>query len=181
MKNLLKTVLQKHIRKRQQNQKHRLIQGLQILQKSSIQHTVFSIFLVYNKSNSSHKIFNWNTIKVSYSCMENVRQIIRIRNNRVTKQTKNPQHHVITRDKNNCPMKGNYRLENLVQKCFVSAAEKSNKHVYIVIAEGNGSSATTMTSFLLGIRCKKMIQPVQNFSGSLRNQKKKSLSIHGQF
>ena len=26
-----------------------------------------------------------------------------------------------------------------------------------------------------------MIQPVQNFSGSLRNQKKKSLSIHGQF
>ena len=41
------------------------------------------------------------------------------------------------RDKNNCPMNGNFRIENVVYKYVVSATEKSKEHVYICVAEGD--------------------------------------------
>ena len=37
--------------------------------------------------------------------------------------------------KNNCPMNGNCRVENLVYKSVVSATDKSKEHVYIGVVE----------------------------------------------
>ena len=69
--------------------------------------------------------------------MENVSQIIKKHNQRVTKTNERSIAPCNCRGKNNCPMNGNCRVENIVYKCIVSAAEKSKEHVYIGVAEGD--------------------------------------------
>ena len=69
--------------------------------------------------------------------MENVSQIIKKHNKRVIKTNERSIAPCNYREKNNCPMNGNYRVENVVYKCIVSATEKSKEHVYIGIAEGD--------------------------------------------
>ena len=88
--------------------------------------------------------------------MENVSQIIKKHNKRVTKINERPITPCNCRDKNNCPMNGNCRVENVVYKCVVSATEKSKEHVYIGVAEGD---------------CK---QRYYNYTMSFRNQKRKN-------
>ena len=79
-------------------------------------------------------------------------------------------------------MNGNFRVENIVCKCVVSAIEKSKEGVYIGVAEGDcGSNATIATPCHSEIRDTKMTQSFQLFYGSLKNQQKKPLTLHGQF
>ena len=91
----------------------------------------------FPKPNKLHKIFNRNTVKVSYSCTENVSQIIKIHNKRVTKINERSIAPCNCRDKNNCPMNGNCRVENVVYKCVFYATEKPKEHVYIGVTEGD--------------------------------------------
>ena len=91
----------------------------------------------YAKSNRLHKIFNRNVVKLSYSCMENVSQIIKKHNKRVTKKNERSIATCNCRDKNNCPMNGDCRVENLMYKFLVSATEKSKEYVYIHVAESD--------------------------------------------
>ena len=44
-------------------------------------------------------MFNRNTVKVSYSCMENVNQINKRHKNESPNQTKDPHHHVTAESK----------------------------------------------------------------------------------
>ena len=91
----------------------------------------------FPKSNKLHKTFNRNTVKVSYSCMENVSQIIKKHNKHVTNVDVRSIAPCNCRDKNNCPMNGNCRVENVVYKCVASATKKSKENVYIGVAEGD--------------------------------------------
>ena len=100
----------------------------------------------FPKSNTLHKIFNRNTVKVRYSCMENVSQIIKKHNN-----------------KNNCPMNGDCRFENVVYKCVESTTEKSKEHVCISVVRAIRSSATAITPCHLEIRNTKRKQPFNFF------------------
>ena len=70
-------------------------------------------------------MFNRNTVKVSYSCMENVNQINKRHKKRVTKSNERSTPPCNCRVKNNCPMNVDCRVENVVYKCNVSATEKS--------------------------------------------------------
>ena len=103
----------------------------------------------FPKSNTLHKIFNRNTVKVRYSCMENVSQIIKKHNN-----------------KNNCPMNGDCRFENVVYKCVESTTEKSKEHVCISVVRAIRSSATAITPCHLEIRNTKRKQPFNFFMGA---------------
>ena len=69
--------------------------------------------------------------------MENVSQIIKKHNKRVTKKNERSIATCNCRDKNNCPMNGDCRVENLMYKCLVSATEKSKEYVYIHVAESD--------------------------------------------
>lgn len=68
--------------------------------------------------------------------MEKVSQIIKRYNKGVTKRNERSIAHYICRNKNNCPMNGNCRVENIVYKWVFSVTGKSNEHVYIGVAAG---------------------------------------------
>ena len=87
-------------------------------------------------NNQLHKIFNKNTVKVSYSCTLNVGSIIKSHNkkpiNAENKQTKDCN----CRKKEECPLKGKCRSEDIIYKCVVTATGHPRK-VHLGTAEGD--------------------------------------------
>ena len=78
-------------------------------------------------SNKLHKIFNRNNMKVSYCCIWNVGNIIKSRNKKLIHSSN---HHVQPwncRKKEDYPLKGKCRTENIVYKCIVSASVHPDK------------------------------------------------------
>ena len=69
--------------------------------------------------------------------MENVSQIINWHNKRVTKTNTRPISTCSCRERNNCPMDGNCRVENVVYKCVVSATAKLKEHVCVGVTMGD--------------------------------------------
>ena len=68
--------------------------------------------------------------------MNNVPQIIKHNrgiSNKKEKQT-NPCN---CRNKNECPLNGNSKVQNVIYKCTVSATQTFKQRVYLVTAEGN--------------------------------------------
>ena len=93
----------------------------------------------FPQSHSLYKIFNRNTIKVSYSCMNNVSQIIKQRNRNVSnkKQKQTSPCNCSCRNKNVCLLNGNGKVQNVIYKCTVSATQTFKQRVYLGIAERN--------------------------------------------
>ena len=91
----------------------------------------------FPKSHLLHKIFNRNTIKVSYSCMNNVSQIIKQHNRNVSNKKEKQTNPCNCRNKNECPLNGNCKVQNVIYKCTVSATQKFKQRVYLGIAKGN--------------------------------------------
>ena len=56
----------------------------------------------FPKTSPLHKIFNRNTIKVSYSCMSNVRSVISSHNKRILKETTSAKESVKDKNENLC-------------------------------------------------------------------------------
>ena len=91
----------------------------------------------FPKSHLLHKIFNRNTIKVSYSCMNNVSQIIKQHNRNVSNKKEKQTNPCNCRNKNECPLNGNCKVQSVIYKCTVSATQTFKQRVYLGIAEGN--------------------------------------------
>ena len=85
----------------------------------------------FPQNNQLHKIFNKNTVKISYSCTPNVGSIIKSLNKKLTngenKQTKNCN----CGKKEECPLEGNCRSEYIICKCVVT------RKFYLCSAECN--------------------------------------------
>ena len=78
----------------------------------------------FPKSNPLHKIFNRNTLKLSYSCMGNIKTIISNHNKaviskstRTYNQTKKSYN---SRKPNKCPMDGNCNVESIIYQAEVT-------------------------------------------------------------
>ena len=91
----------------------------------------------FPKSHSSCKIFNRNTIKVSYSCINIVSQIIKQHNKNVPNKKENQTNPRNCRNKNECPLNENSKVQNVTYKCTVSATQTFKQSVYLGIAQGN--------------------------------------------
>ena len=91
----------------------------------------------FPKSHLLHKIFNRNTIKVSYSCMNNVSQIIKLHNRNVSNKKEKQTNPCNCRNKIECPLNGNCKVQSVIYKCTVSATQTFKQRVYLGIAEGN--------------------------------------------
>lgn len=83
--------------------------------------------------NKLHKIFNRNTVKVSYSCTGNIEQVIKTHNNKILSPRNEETANCNCRKE--CPIEGKCRSSNSIYKCTVSANNKPNK-VYIGLAGG---------------------------------------------
>ena len=87
----------------------------------------------FPRTHRLHKIFNRNTIKVSYSCMSNVQQLIKKHNFIQNKKNKTALS-CNCGDKNGCPLNRNFRTENVIYKC-TSLATNNFKKVYLGVTE----------------------------------------------
>ena len=91
----------------------------------------------FPKSNPLHKIFNRNTLKLSYSCMGNIKIIITnhnkaviskpTRTNNLTKKSCN------CRKPNECPMDGNCNVESVIYQAEVTT--ETTKETYIGLCD----------------------------------------------
>ena len=91
----------------------------------------------FPRSHILRNLFNRNTVKVSYSCMENVAQIIKKHNQRISSHKEKPIPSCNCRNKDECPMNGKCQVQNVVYKCTVSATPNFPKRVYLGVAEGD--------------------------------------------
>ena len=91
------------------------------------------------------KIFNRNTIKISYSCMNNTKQIIDNHNKRIlhssyspyTKDNKDSTTNKTCncRQKNNCPLNGNCLRSSVVYQATVTRNDNNTSETYIGLTE----------------------------------------------
>ena len=88
----------------------------------------------FPKENNLHKISNKNMLKVSYSCSQNMTQIINSHNKKVKQTKKEESLSCNCRQKNDCPMDGKCRTMNTVYKCIASVPTKPDKS-YIGLSE----------------------------------------------
>ena len=90
----------------------------------------------FPKTNKLHKIFNKNTVKLSYSCTKNVSRLIKSHNKKVTTPILKKSLICNCRKNNDCPMDntGQCRTKSVVYKCVASVTNKPDK-VYIGLTE----------------------------------------------
>ena len=87
----------------------------------------------FPKEPKLHKIFNENTLKVSYSCSHTMTQIINSHNRKVKQPKKEESLSCNCRQKNDCPMDGKCRTMNTVYKFIASVPTKPDKKLYRII------------------------------------------------
>ena len=86
-------------------------------------------------TNKLHKIFNRNTVKVSYSCNQNISQIIKGHNKKVTQIKRHHKLECNCRIETECPLHGDCRKEDAIYKCTVLTTFQPPK-MYLGLAEG---------------------------------------------
>ena len=87
-----------------------------------------------------YRIFNRNTLKLSYSCMPNVHQIITAHNKNIlskqTKPTENTEKECNRRQKESCPLPGKCLIESVVYQATVTREDNQQKETYVGHTEG---------------------------------------------
>lgn len=88
-------------------------------------------------SHRYHKIFNKNTIKVSYSCMDNMSTFVKKHNHKVLNpKTTTTENGCNCRSKKNCPLDNNCLSPSLVYKASVTTKDDTAGKIYIGLTEG---------------------------------------------
>ena len=90
----------------------------------------------FPKSNKLHAIFNRNTVKVSYSCTQNMSSMIKSHNKKVINKDVKESKSCNCRVKSECPLNGQCQVTDIIYKCTVLSPDKPNK-VYLGTAEGD--------------------------------------------
>ena len=129
--------------------------------------------------NKLHKIFNRNTIKLSYSCTQNMSRIIKSHNKKITTKNTTQKLDCNCNQKQNCPLDGKCREKNVIYKCVASVPNKPDK-VYIGLTEGEfkkrhsvhktsfnhkkHAKSTALSTYFWDIREKEKIDPILTWS-----------------
>ena len=69
--------------------------------------------------------------------MNNVSQIIKQHNRNVSNKKEKQTNPCNCRNKNECSLNGNWKVQNVIYKCTVSATRRFKQRVYSERAEGN--------------------------------------------
>lgn len=129
--------------------------------------------------NKLHKIFNRNTLKLSYSCSKNMGRIIKSHNKKITTTQKSENLDCNCRQKQNCPLNGKCRQKNVIYKCVASVPNKPDK-VYIGLTEGEWkkrhsghktsfkhkkhAKSTALSIYFWNIKEKEKVDPILTWS-----------------
>ena len=85
----------------------------------------------FHKNHRYHKIFNMNTIKVSYSCVRNVASIIRGHNVSVLRKEKPPTRNCSCPPRTVCPLDNQCLEKNIVYEGTVTSVEGGTERDYV--------------------------------------------------
>ena len=100
----------------------------------------------FHRGTKLNKIFNKNSLKVSYSCMPNMSSVIKSHNARVIKGKvdKSPKKMCNCRVKNNCPLNGKCLNKSVVYKATVTSITICQKNIlaWLVTHSEKGSTTT---------------------------------------
>ena len=88
----------------------------------------------FPRSSKLHKIFKKNTVKVSYSCTQNISQIIKGHNKKIVKKETQETLDYNCRFKADCPLNGDCRKESVIYKCRATTCD--SKELYLGLNEG---------------------------------------------
>ena len=91
--------------------------------------------LHFPRSSNLRKIFNRNTVRVSYSCTKNIGRIIKSHNHKLLNPADENPFPCNCKNKAECPLEGKCKAQSIVYKCVVSAANHQDK-VYLGTSEG---------------------------------------------
>ena len=89
----------------------------------------------FPRHNNLHKIFNKNTVKVSYSCMGNVSSIISSHNHKVLRPPNTEQYGCKCRSKPNCPLQNKCLTPKVIYQANVTNNVNSDEKFYRGLAE----------------------------------------------
>ena len=93
----------------------------------------------FPKHHKLHKIFNSNTIKLSYSCTTNMKNIIKQHNAKLLKKETEEEVKLCNcKNKENCPLNGKCQIKNIVYKASVTSDE--DQKLYYGTSEGEFKS-----------------------------------------
>ena len=91
----------------------------------------------FHKEHKLNKIFNRNSVKVSYSCTRNIEHIIKNHNRKITESyiEKSAEAKSNCKEKNRCPLEGNCLIKNIVYMTTVKT--KTNTSSYVGMTGNN--------------------------------------------
>ena len=72
-------------------------------------------------NNKYHKIFNKNNLKISYSCMGNIKSIINTHNKQILTENKTPTKNCNCINKHDCPLDNKCQTTNLIYKAKITS------------------------------------------------------------
>ena len=84
-----------------------------------------------------HKLINRNTVKVSYSCMPNMKQVIAKHNCKI-KQSPNHQENerkCNCRNKDTCPLEGECLTQSIIYQATVKRQDNNKEETYVGLTE----------------------------------------------
>ena len=104
----------------------------------------------FSKDHKYHKLFNRNTIKISYFCMSNIADRIKGHNNKILKQQQ--QHSSIekqqqtcnSRRKSECPLNGNCLQSGLVYQATIETDDTTQKYIGLTKGDLKPGIETTL-------------------------------------
>ena len=133
----------------------------------------------FPRQSKLHKIFNRNTLKLSYSCTKNMGSIIKNHNKKIINTKTSEKLDCNCRQKQNCPLGGKCREKNVIYKCIASVPNKPDK-VYIGLTEGEWkkrhsghktsfkykkhAKSTALSTYFWEIKEKEKIDPILSWS-----------------
>ena len=90
----------------------------------------------FPKNHKYNKIFNKNNVKVSYSCMPNMKQIINSHNKKILNTpNQNQNEKTCNCEKEPCPLNGNCLVKNIIYRADVKDLNNNTNKIYIGLNE----------------------------------------------
>ena len=108
----------------------------------------------FPKKHRYNKIFNKNSIKVSYSCTDNLLTIIKKHNRKILETSKTPptENNCTCRIKNDCPLENNCLTTSVVYNANVTTESDATGVNYIGLTEGTFKQRYTQHKLSFRIR-----------------------------
>ena len=104
----------------------------------------------FTKNNPLHKIFNKNNMKVSYSCMRNVKSLINSHNAKILRDNTQSDPPCNCSDKHLCPLKGqkdSCRAKDVIYQATVETASENKFYIGLTSTEFKKRVAKHKTDF----------------------------------